>query len=236
MLNIKNKIITYHNYLILLWWIVLLIAFRFINNFRFQHGSSVIFLVLFFLPPLGLKVISLRHRRHVKKQKVARKSGYFTQIKDDVGEGVFQSQLVNPLRSLFRKAETAYQETKITVDINSQAELVFDSDKASLVIHDTMIKYRFYYSNRFEDLTKYDSRGFEHYPTEKLYRAVLNLLKNLTGDLVYEEVRQGGKILGCLLSKNGEVLYNIVEEPKKGLFAPKIKKDTKTVNLQKLKE
>ena len=234
MSNIKNKIITYHNYLILLWWIVLLIAFRFINNFRFQHGSSVIF-GAFLSSAFGTESNKPAYRRHVKKQESPERAATSPKSKTMSGKGFFSPNWL--IRSgLFRKAETAYQETKITVDINSQAELVFDSDKASLVIHDTMIKYRFYYSNRFEDLTKYDSRGFEHYPTEKLYRAVLNLLKNLTGDLVYEEVRQGGKILGCLLSKNGEVLYNIVEEPKKGLFAPKIKKDTKTVNLQKLKE
>jgi hypothetical protein len=236
MSNLKSKIILYHNYLILIWWIIVLIVFRFINNFHFQHGSSVIFLLLFFLPPLWLKLLSFRHRRRIKRQKAARKSGCFVQIKNDVTTSVFQSNLVQPLKGLFGWVQVDEGAAEIVININNQIKIVFDAHKANVSLIDTFVKYNFYFSKMFGDLSKYDSRGFEHFPTEKLYAAILTLLNNLVGDLVYEEIRQGSKVLGCVLFKKETVLYKIVDEPKKGLFAPKIKKDTKTFNLGKLKE
>lgn len=236
MLNLKSKIIQYNSIITFVWWVLLLISFRIINNFHFQNGSSIIFLILFFIPPVIFKTISIRHRRRIKSQKAARKSGYYIQIKNDIDTNVFYANFLAPIKYQFGSLNLDVKESEINILINDTISLIFTEKKATISLLETNIKYSFYYSKDFEDLTKYDIRGVEFYPTEKLYQDIIISLNNLTGDLIYEEVYQGGKYLGCLLYRDNEVIYQIVDEPKKGLFAPKVKKTTKTIQIKKLKD
>ena len=224
-----NKFIRHKYLLIAIWCVSILIIFKLTTDFVFKGGSSVLFLLLFFGFPLTLNYLAKNKAGVLRRQKYAKKAGFLDQIHFDIRTGLFQSLFLTPLMKE-NKPQMQIKEEEITLYFGKSnlVRLSFIKEKAELIIIDTMIKYNFFYSKAFYDLTKFDERGFEYRGTAHLYQRLLILLNKLLGkEFQYEEVFYGKDYAGCLLKKDDEIIYQLVLKEKKRFF-----KKTKVINKQ----
>ncbi len=183
----------YKNIIIILWWAVVIVAFKFINNFEFENGSSLIFIGLLFILPFVLYIIGVIRKRKILKQKVLKQGKYINLIKKDIDTKKIEKEFLKYLKDL---NITNYELDDNCIYQNDVIKIEFGEKYAYIQLINTEVIYKFYYTNKFIDYTKYDQRYFQYHPTTRLYSLMISKVEELKGkEYTYIEKKKGIKLI-----------------------------------------
>ncbi len=183
----------YKNIIIILWWAVVIVAFKFINNFEFENGSSLIFIGLLFILPFVLYIIGVIRKRKILKQKVLKQGKYINLIKKDIDTKRIEKEFLKYLKDL---NITNYELDDDCIYQNDVIKIEFTEKYAYIQLINTEVIYKFYYTNKFIDYTKYDQRYFQYHPTTRLYSLMISKVEELKGkEYTYIEKKKGIKLI-----------------------------------------
>lgn len=195
---IKVFLARYKNIITLIWCIGVFVYFKIAYNFQFKNGSSLIFLLLILVLPLGLNLYYGLVRLKTKKLKKAHQASFFDQIKYDFLSKEINRALLNPFHLSNRTTKVEEKEDEINIVTGSDTYLLitFNSKYCKIEVENTQIVYYLYYERVVFDTSIYDQKGFKYYATENLYQAILRIVHNLKKErLFYQEIRQNNKVL-----------------------------------------
>lgn len=186
-MKFKTFLTMYRNLIILLWWIIIILVFKLTINFKFHHGLSLVFIALMIVLPLFLYIFTSIHRKKLIKRKKVRKLTYFNRIKNDYQNKIFEKELLNPLKKNIGQLDFSYNEEKIEIK-NEQFIISFYPTKAILEIIGTKVKYNYYYTHKYDNLSFYDTKFVQYHDTEYLYDTIIQKLDALSKEeLLYQE-------------------------------------------------
>lgn len=186
-MKFKTFLTMYRNLIILLWWISIILIFKLTINFQFHRGLSLVFIALMILPPFCLYIFTSIHRRKLINRKRNRKLTYFNRIKKDYQSKIFEKEFLHPLMKNFGPLDFIYNEEKIEIK-NEQFIITFFPTKAILKINETKVKYQYYYTHKYDDLSFYDTKFLQYHDTEYLYNTIIEKLNILSKEeLLYQE-------------------------------------------------
>ena len=162
----------------LLWEILVIIFFKFYNDYIFTDLDAIIFLSLLILPILFLELVSfIKRRKNLSKFKKTSKEIY-EQIKLTV-----EKEFITRFKDIYSWHEFNKNEMQFAIGNEDMMVIKFDDNKTSLVILGTNIKYNFYYGKTLKGYQKNDKHGFEHYDVDYLYN---ELYLSIAGNEVLE--------------------------------------------------
>lgn len=165
----------------------MILVFKLTINFKFHHGLSLVFIALMIVLPLCLYIFTSIHKRRLINKKKIRKLTYFSRIKKDYQSKIFEKELLNPLMKNMGQLDFSYSEEKIEVK-NEQFSLSFYPTKAILEIIGTKVKYQYYYTHKYDNLSFYDTKFVQYHDTEYLYDIIIQKLDALSKEeLLYQE-------------------------------------------------
>ena len=207
-MKFKTFLAIYKNLIILLWWTVLLISFKIINNFEFQNGTSLIFIGLLIVLPFSLYIFGLIHKFKLKKIKAINNGPFIEIIKKDIETKKFDKEFIKDIEDLkFSFIESNNIELR-----NDTIQIVFTNEYAYIKLIDKKVIYRYYYVNKFRSYSKYDTRYLQYRPTTYMYTLMLSRLKELTSkEYTYIENRRSIKLID---TKTKEIIYSVKKEKK----------------------
>lgn len=191
----------YKNLIIVLWCVGVIIAFKIINNFEFQNGSSLIFIGLLVVVPFIIYILGIFRKRRLIKQKVAKEGRFIGSIKKDAESKKLRKELLNEFDFVQIENQECIQfENDIFL-------LEFNNKLAKLTIKDTLIEYKYFYVNKFFEYNKYDHRYVQYYPTTRLYSLIKLQIEELIGHTyIYKENKRGIKLID---QDTNEVVYSL---------------------------
>lgn len=165
----------------------MIIIFKLTINFKFHHGLSLVFIALMIVLPLFLYIFTSIHRKKLIKKKKIRKLTYFSRIKNDYQNKIFEKEFLNPLIKNMGQLDFSYSEEKIEIK-NEEFSISFYPTKAILEIIGTKVKYQYYYTHKYDELSFYDTKFIQYHDTEYLYDAIIQKLDALSKEeLLYQE-------------------------------------------------
>ena len=187
----------------LLWEILVIIFFKFYNDYIFTDLDAIIFLSLLILPILFLELVSfIKRRKNLSKFKKTSKEIY-EQIKLTV-----EKEFITRFKDIYSWHEFNKNEMQFAIGNEDMMVIKFDDNKTSLVILGTNIKYNFYYGKTLKGYQKNDKHGFEHYDVDYLYNELYKLISCLlNGKVVLENYYVSGIYKGCRLLVDNIVHY-----------------------------
>lgn len=164
----------------LVWFLLVLIFFKFYNNFYFEDNTSIYFLSALLIIPVILIVIS-KITYHRNKHKYFNKTNnYFELVVKS-----YETELVDKLKNL---TNVKCIHNSIYFGINFRGVILINSEYISLSILNTQVEYKYYYSNDFSYRTIYDKVGFQLQTPKLIFREILKDINNLVNkELHYEE-------------------------------------------------
>lgn len=209
---LKVFLARYKNIITLIWCVGVFLYFKIAHNFQFKNGSSIIFLLLILVLPLGLNIYYNVVRHRTKKLKKAHQGNFFDQIKYDFLSKEVNRPLLNHLYQMNRNTKVEDKGDEITIATGSDTYLfiTFTSKFCKISMENTEIVYYLYYERVVFDTTSYDQKGFKYYATDNIYQAILKIVKNLKRErLFYQELRQHNKLLQIRLldRTDDQVIY-----------------------------
>lgn len=87
----------------------------------------------------------------------------------------------------FGSFDLMYSEEKLEIK-NEQIVFSFFPTKAIFAITGTKVKYQYYYTHKYDDLSFYDTKFIQYHDTEYLYDVIMQRLLDLSGqELLYQE-------------------------------------------------
>ncbi len=207
-MKFKTFLAIYKNLIILLWWMVILISFKIINNFEFENGTSLIFIGLLVILPVTLYIFGLIHKLKLKKIKSINNGPYIKIIKKDIETKKFEKEFLEDIEHLkFDFIESDNIELR-----NEKIQIVFTNEYAYIKMIDTKVIYRYYYVNKFRYYSKYDTRYLQYRSTTYLYTLLLSRIKELSSkEYTYIENRRSIKLID---NETDEIIYNMKKEKK----------------------
>ena len=207
-MKFKTFLAIYKNLIILLWWMIILIAFKIINNFEFENGTSLIFIGLLVVLPTFLYIFGLIHKFKLKKIKSVNNGPYIKIIKKDIETKKFEKEFLEDIEHLkFNFVESDNIELQ-----NEKIQIVFTNEYAYIKLIDTKVIYRYYYVNKFRYYSKYDTRYLQYRPTTYLYTLLLSRIKDLSSkEFKYIENRRSIKLIDI---ETNEIIYSLKKEKK----------------------
>lgn len=186
-MKFKTFLTMYRNLIILLWWIIVILVFKLTINFKFHHGLSLVFIALMAILPIFLYIFTSIHRKKLINRKKIRKLTYFNRIKKDYQNKIFEKEFLNPLKKNIGQLDFSYSEEKIEIK-NEQFIISFYPTKAILEIIGTKVKYNYYYTHKYDNLSFYDTKFVQYHDTEYLYDTIIQKLDVLSKEeLLYQE-------------------------------------------------
>lgn len=194
----------YKNIIIIIWWIIVIGFFKIYNDFEFENGSSLIFLGLLIILPLLLYIIGLIRKHTILKQKELKQGKYINLIKKDIANNKIEKEFLKYLTDLHLEHlvidnQHIYQNDTLKVEF---LELY-----ASIKIINTKVVYKFYYTNKFNDYTKYDTRYYQYHPTTRLYSLMVSKIYEIKDkEYIYIESKKGIKLIE---QDTKQVVYNL---------------------------
>lgn len=215
----------FKNIIILIWWLIVLIIFKVTINFEFSNGNSLIFIALLIIPPIVLYVYGKIYKKYQVKLNKIKKEPYFNLIKKDLDKKVFKIEFLDKL--IGYNVLLNVQEEFINLS-NDYITISFNKNFACIIINNTNVIYKYFYSSSYKNYTKYDERLFKYKTTIDLYESIINKLELLANkNLLYFENKKG-----CILlnKKTNEVLYTTFKKTKK----IKDSKNTKDIVIYKV--
>ena len=207
-MKFKTFLAIYKNLIVLLWWTVILISFKIINNFEFKNGTSLIFVGLLIVLPVSLYIFGLIHKIKLKRIKAINNGPFIEIIKKDIETKKFEKEFLDDVEHLkFNFIESENIELR-----NDTIQIVFTKEFAFIKLIDKKVIYRYYYVNKFKSYSKYDTRYLQYRPTTHLYTLMLSKIKDLTNkEYIYVENRRTVKLID---SETQEIIYSIKKEKK----------------------
>lgn len=192
----------FKNIIILIWWIIVLIVFKVTTNFEFSNGNSLIFVGLLVIIPLTLFIIANIFKKKLMKEGKKNKIPYFQRIKEDIKSKTFYNEFLSKISTLnFSQIE---EDNKIIL-VSNLLEIVFSQSLVSISIKNTQVIYRYYYSNKFTELSKYDKKYLQYKGTSVLYQLLVEKVLLLSNnELTYFENKKHAKLI---LTATDEVLF-----------------------------
>ncbi|MGM9899660.1 MAG: hypothetical protein ACI32E_03645 [Bacilli bacterium] len=227
----KKVIMAFHHLIVLIWLIIVLVVFKVTTNFKFENGSSLIFIALIVVFPTVIYVYTFINKNKIRKQKKEKMYQYYRKIQDDKNKNQLKSNLLDKIKELGLDYELSEDQEMIRVTIYSISKklfnLTFTKSVAMLHMVETEIIYYFYYSNQIKEYSKYDLRNFEYKETEMLYSKIIDRINSLIQKTyVYT---QSSKQIKLVIQDTNEVVYDLTLNKK--LFS-NIKKEKKILNLK----
>ena len=212
----KKYILSFRHLIVLIWLLLILLMFKLINNFVFENGSSIIFIILLISVPVVVYIYTALHIKQTKEKLALIKSGYYSLLKKELMADANTSILVNQLRSLNLSFHIASEEDfgenlkgDIKISIYNQDRhimtLVFTDNKCYLELLNTLIRINFYYSNMINEFTEYDLRNFEYKDPSVLYNKIISKIEKLINkEYIYS---QSNKELLLVEKQTKEIYY-----------------------------
>ena len=207
-MKFRTFLAIYKNIIILLWWTVILISFKIINNFEFENGTSLIFIGLLVGLPVSLYIFGLIHKIKLKKIKAINNGPFIDIIKKDIESKKFEKEFLEDIRDLkFDLIDSDNIELK-----NDLIQVVFTNEYAYIKLIDKKVIYRYFYVNKFRYYSKYDGRYFQYKPTTHLYTVMISKIKELSHrEYIYIENRRTIKLID---KATEEIIYYMKKEKK----------------------
>lgn len=227
----KKIIMAFHHLIVLIWLIIILVVFKVTTNFKFENGSSLIFIALIIVFPTFIYIYTLINKNKIRKQKKDKMLLYYRNIQDDKNKNQLKVNLLDKIKELGLDYELTDNQDTIRITIYSISKmlfhLTFTKSVAMLHVVETEIVYYFYYSNQIKEYSKYDLRNFEYKETKILYLKILERIKTLVQKTyVYT---QSSKQIKLVVQDTNEVVYDLSLNKK--LFSS-LKKEKKILNLK----
>lgn len=198
-MRIKTLLTMYRNFIILIWWMIIIVVFKIITNFKFHNGLSILFVGLLVIPPLALYIFTSIHKRSLIRKKKARGKTYFSRIKRDFQNKNMERVFIHTLTATYGHVELIYNEEKIEIK-HDYFSIVFLPNKAILSIHNTRVIYQYYYTHKYDGFSVYDKRYLQYHDLSYLYTVILTKINTLfAAPLIYFE---GPRC--CMLSSSDE--------------------------------
>lgn len=189
----------------LFWEILVVVIFKFYNNYIFTDIDVYIFLSLLILPILFLEILA-----HIKRRKNLSKFKYMTKETYEQIKLTVEKDFIKRFKNIYSWHEFNKKEMQFAVGNEDIILIRFEDNKTSLEILGTNVKYNFYYGKTLKGYQKYDKHGFEHYDIKYLYDELYDLMKTLlNGKVILENYYVMGIYNGCKLLVDNEVIYEI---------------------------
>lgn len=233
----KKFILSFRHLIVLTWLILILLIFKLVNNFVFENGSSIIFVILLIAVPIFVYTYTALHVRSTREKLSLIKSGYYNLIKKELNDNIESSHLYRGLCNLGLTVcisiEEYYSEVLkggIKISISNQdrdiMNLIFTDNKCYLELLNTLIKINFYYSNMIDEFTEYDLRNFEYKDPNVLYNKIISKIENLINkEYIYSQSKK--ELL--LVEKNTKEIY--YQRKLHKIISRKIIKEKKEIKL-----
>lgn len=204
-------------WILLLWILSVLIAYKFYNNFVFQNNQSILFILLIIGIPIGLISIGKIAYIKNKKQYLTKQSNYFEIVKNN-----YKSELLQPLRSITNVFES---DNKIIFGANSKGIIELKQEYLEITILNTNVIWKYYYTNNIDSKSYYDKVGYQYCNVLTLFADVIYDIKGLLNfELEYSYFVKFNNINYAKLEVNNIVKY---------LYKAKEKKEYKPNNIEK---
>lgn len=188
-----------------IWVIIVIVFYRFYNNYVFTDLQAITFLVLIFVPLILLEVIS-----QIKRRINLSKFNYISKETLEQIKLTVEKTFIPRFNNIYSWHEFNEKEMQFAIGNEDLILIRFEDNKTSLEILGTNVKYNFYYGKTLKGYQKYDKHGFEHYDVEYLYNELYSLIKILLNSKIsLENYYTLGTYKGCRLLADGNVIYEI---------------------------
>lgn len=199
----KRFLLAYRHLIVLIWLVIILVIFKIINNFVFKNGTSLVFVGLLMVVPLFIYIFTLCNRHQVRNKKKNLKKVYYDNLLEDIKNGHFESSFLKRVHELDLQYTYVVNEN-IHVQMEGIA-IIFDREKTTLHIDDTLVEYRFYYASRLTEVTKYDLRNLQYKNSLVLYTKIIEQIITLVNHQY--AYTQNNKEIKLIRTDNNEVVY-----------------------------
>lgn len=182
----RKFILLYRHLIVLLWEVLIFVIFKLTINFKFTNGLSILFISLIVIFPLIIYIWSFIKIRNNRRKHLINTKGYFEGIKRDYKKNIISNMLINKINELdYDVVEEVYDDRIMLIVKRNYTPVFlieFNKQRAKVVLLNTLVIYRFYYTYVTGEFTKYDLRNFEYKDTDVLYDNIYEVIAHLVNN------------------------------------------------------
>lgn len=196
----------------LAWAIIVIIFYKFYNDYVFTDTQAITFIVLLIVPVLFLELMS-----YIKRRKNLTRFNYISKQMYEQIKLTVEKEFIPRFKNIYSWHEFNKKEMQFAIGNEDLMLVRFEDNKTSLEILGTNVKYNLYYGKTLKGYQKYDKHGFEYHDVQYLYSELYSLIMTLLEHKVrLENYYTLGAYKGCKLFADEQVVFEVGNSSKFG--------------------
>lgn len=196
----------------LIWGVIVIVFYKFYNDYVFTDIQAITFIVLIIVPLLFIELAS-----YIKRRKNLARFNYISKQMYEQIKLTVEKEFISRFKDIYSWHEFNRKEMQFAVGNEDLMLVRFEDNKTSLEILGTNVKYNLYYGKTLKGYQKYDKHGFEYHDVQYLYDELYSIIMTLLEHKIcLENYYTLGTYTGCKLFADGQVVFEVGNSSKFG--------------------